>query len=392
MTAYGVRVFLYLLPTVLLQLPFSALIVILERVTRSLFLSHTTRDYYGSGAGGFTVSGTDLAVDDDPAPTLAFLGVSVLGVLFACLSAAGMWELRRVDGIRGAGQRAWCWGVLAMQAVVLGVSVGVLAWASALQSSQEGADLGAGKEYTRETWVCEAGKRYTEEQDWAGTACGTAVCTLPTDARDRGVVLTRSRRQRGSYSFLWPSRRFWPWLRPCLQRSRGVVRAGCFVDKATMEVSKACMKWALRDRHHSTTPMPLHNSSRCHSRINSRATRHRCMLYRRRSTSLGLTSLRPSCKRAAQLWECNPYFGSSNNQRWSRHHMVCNHARATLSSSDDEHGDPVSGLNGFYVQLDLVCSPFTVPLLSAACRTAECRTQSLDPIPQLPQNPSGCNQ
>ncbi|KAF1972717.1 hypothetical protein BU23DRAFT_568909 [Bimuria novae-zelandiae CBS 107.79] len=154
MASYTLRVFL-LLASTLLVLLFSGITVILERVTRSLFHSHTSRNYFGTDSLDFTdpVPGTDtIVVDEDTTPALAILGASVLAMLLACLSAAGMWELRRVDGMRGAGQRLWCWGVLGMQAVVLGVSVGVLGWASALQIAQAGAVLGSGRELTRETW------------------------------------------------------------------------------------------------------------------------------------------------------------------------------------------------------------------------------------------------
>lgn len=172
MPSYTLRVFLYLAPSVLLLLPFSALIVLLERITTSIFRSHTTRDFR-DGSPGLT-SGNDLTINEDHAPTWAFLGVSLLGILFACLSGAGMWELRRVDGTRGAGQRVWCWGILSMNAVMLGVSVGVLAWASSLQAAQSDANLKSGNEYTRETWICRIDALYTD-QDWAGSACGTAV-------------------------------------------------------------------------------------------------------------------------------------------------------------------------------------------------------------------------
>ena len=171
MPSYMLRVFLYLAPSLLLVLPFSALLVVLERITQSIFRSHTSRDFRSGSSGIFL--GTDLIIDEDPAPTLAMLGVSVLGILLSCFSAAGMWELRRVDGTRGAGQRVWCWGVVAMNTIVLGVSVGVLAWASSLQAAQGGANLKEG-EYTRETWVCRIDALYTDEE-WASSACGTAV-------------------------------------------------------------------------------------------------------------------------------------------------------------------------------------------------------------------------
>lgn len=95
-----------------------------------------------------------------------------------------------------------------MQAVVLGVSVGVLGWTSALQAAQEDVKLGSGKEYTRETWVCGIGKLYTEEQDWAGSACGTAVREPLSCVAGEDVKLTENRKRHGSCSFLWPSQRF----------------------------------------------------------------------------------------------------------------------------------------------------------------------------------------
>jgi hypothetical protein len=303
MPSYTLRVALLLAPTVALQLPFSVLIVILERITRSLFLSHTTRDYFRSGARGFTVPGNDLTIDDDNAPTLAFLGVSVLGVLLSCFCAAGMWELRRVDGIRGAGQRVWCWSVLAMQVVVLGVSVGVLGWTSALQAAQEDVKLGSGKEYTRETWVCGIGKLYTEEQDWAGSACGTAVREPLPRVAGEDVKLTENRKRHGSCSFLWPSQRFWPWSLCGSQRSKGVVRAGFFVGKATMEAFRAYTKWA---RHRSTnTPR---RSSIPHSKpILSSLGHSLCMQHHRKVSSQVHTSLRRKCRRVARLLESSPF-------------------------------------------------------------------------------------
>ncbi|KAF2439620.1 hypothetical protein P171DRAFT_436249 [Karstenula rhodostoma CBS 690.94] len=171
MPSYTLRIFLYLAPSLLLVLPSSALIIILERVTQSLFRSHTSRDSRSGSPRIFL--DTDLDIDEDYAPTWALLGVSVLGLLLACMSAAGMWELRRVDGTRGAGQRVWSWGVIAMNAVTLGTSIGVLTWTSNQQAAQSGVNLKGGKAYTRETWVCRIDALYTDEE-WAGSACGTA--------------------------------------------------------------------------------------------------------------------------------------------------------------------------------------------------------------------------
>ncbi|KAJ4350007.1 uncharacterized protein N0V89_008628 [Didymosphaeria variabile] len=174
MPSHNLRVFLCLTPS-LLVLAFSGLIIVLERITQSLLRSHTTRNFR-DGSAGITSPGTDLTVNEDYAPTWALLGVGVLGALFACMSAAGMWELRRVDGRRGAGQRIWCWGVLCMNAVMLGVSVGVLAWASSLQAAQSGVNMKEDKAYSRETWLCRIDALYTD-QDWAASACGTAKST-----------------------------------------------------------------------------------------------------------------------------------------------------------------------------------------------------------------------
>lgn len=180
MPSHTLRTALYLSPS-LLVLASSALLIILERVTTSLFRSHTSRDFRTGTPG---LSDTDLVVNQDYAPTWALLGAAVLGVLLSCFSAAGMWELRRVDATRGAGQRVWCWGVVGMNAVLLGVSVGVLGWTSGLQAAQSGADLtvAGGGEYTRETWVCRIDALYKDE-GWAGSACGTAVCTPSTYPR-----------------------------------------------------------------------------------------------------------------------------------------------------------------------------------------------------------------
>lgn len=191
MPSYTLRIFLYLAPSLLIVLPFSALIIILERVTQSLFRAHTSRNFRSGSAGIFL--GTDIIIDEDYSPTWALLGVGVLGLLLSCLSAAGMWELRRVDGTRGAGQRLWCWGVVAMNAVTLGVSVGVLAWASSLQAAQSAVNLKGDKEYTRETWLCRIDALYTDEE-WAGTACGTAVrAAFPTLSLFKSDVVYRKR-------------------------------------------------------------------------------------------------------------------------------------------------------------------------------------------------------
>jgi hypothetical protein len=333
MPSYSLRLFLYLAPSILLVLPFSALIIVLERVTQSLFRSHTQRNYRDGSAGislGADLS-TDLSINEDPAPTWALLGVGVLGMLLACLSGAGMWELRRVDGRRGAGQRMWCLGVLAMNAVVLGVSVGVLAWTSSLQAAQSGVDLQKDGEYSRETWVCRIDTLYTDEE-WAGSACGTAVRTA-----SRVLRLCRAdmeyRKRCASCSSLWPSAPFWPWSRYGSRRGLEVVLAGCSAGRVVTEASRACTRWVLKD-HHRSINMGLRSFTLCLRPTRSKAILIRLMPCHRKASSRDRISLLPAhthlhyrCRRVVQRQGSRACFGSRgpSHLEYTRNILIHSH-------------------------------------------------------------------
>ncbi|KAJ4299337.1 hypothetical protein N0V90_004582 [Kalmusia sp. IMI 367209] len=185
---YGLRLLLLVAPSLFLLLPSAALVVLFERISQSLFVREATRNFR-TGAREITLQGpanstssspgyTDVTIHEDHGPTLAYLGLSVVAMLVACVSACGMWELRRVEGSMGL-QRVWVWIVLVANLVIFGAGVGVLGWASAVQASQGWngyGDVGKGQRFTRETWVCEIDRLYPL-QDWAGPSCGLAKAT-----------------------------------------------------------------------------------------------------------------------------------------------------------------------------------------------------------------------
>ncbi|KAF2653624.1 hypothetical protein K491DRAFT_602521 [Lophiostoma macrostomum CBS 122681] len=185
----GLRVVALLTPPLLLLLPLSILIAALERIAHALLTSHTARDFR-SGASILTLaianatassgsSTIDVAVDVNQAPTLAILGICVLAFFVAVIGASGIWELRRVEGTARR-QRVWAWAVVVASLVGVVASIGVLAWASAMQGEkgwQSSADVGrAGQGWTRETWVCQIA-HWVPGQGWAGSACGLARAT-----------------------------------------------------------------------------------------------------------------------------------------------------------------------------------------------------------------------
>jgi hypothetical protein len=76
----------------------------------------------------------------------------------------------------------WCWFVILTELAVVGVSLGVLSWASSLEAYTGWLNYGdvghTGEEkFTRETWVCQIDHFYPR-QDWAARACDVAVCFL----------------------------------------------------------------------------------------------------------------------------------------------------------------------------------------------------------------------
>ncbi|KAF2677963.1 hypothetical protein K458DRAFT_446691 [Lentithecium fluviatile CBS 122367] len=181
----GIRV-LFLLSPVAFLLPFATLVFILERISQTLLntqLHGGSRriTLYGptNSSSDAVNTSTDVLLSIDYGPTLAILGISVFAFIVGVLAACGIWELRRVEGSPGI-QRFWAWTALVANVVVVGLCVGVLAWASVVQNGQGWKgyeDVGVyGQRYTRETWVCQIDKFYPQ-QDWAGPACGLAKAT-----------------------------------------------------------------------------------------------------------------------------------------------------------------------------------------------------------------------
>lgn len=189
----GFRTVLLLTPPLFLLLPISVLAFVLERITQALLLAQTLRSWR-NGAQEITVYGptanstdpsdydyTDVSLGINYAPTAAILGVSVVAFVVSILGVCGIWELRRMEGSART-QRVWSWLLLVAHVAVVGLSVGVLAYASALQGSEKSwksyADVGKeGQRFTRETWVCQIDEFYPK-QDWARPACGLAVCFI----------------------------------------------------------------------------------------------------------------------------------------------------------------------------------------------------------------------
>ncbi|KAF2249807.1 hypothetical protein BU26DRAFT_604120 [Trematosphaeria pertusa] len=188
----GFRTVLLLTPPLFLLLPISVLAFVLERITQALLLAQTLRSWR-NGAQEITVYGptanstdpsdydyTDVSLGINYAPTAAILGVSVVAFVVSILGVCGIWELRRMEGSART-QRVWSWLLLVAHVAVVGLSVGVLAYASALQGSEKSwksyADVGKeGQRFTRETWVCQIDEFYPK-QDWARPACGLAKAT-----------------------------------------------------------------------------------------------------------------------------------------------------------------------------------------------------------------------
>ncbi|CAO2650095.1 Nn.00g013870.m01.CDS01 [Neocucurbitaria sp. VM-36] len=184
------RVVLLLIPSLFLLFPIGVLILVLERISSSLLLAQTVRNsrtgayeitLYGptsSGSNEFTNSDVTLRISQ--APTLAILGVCVIAYIVSALAVFGMWDLRRVEGTANH-QRMWSWLILVSNFIMIGASVGVLAYASSIQSNDKAWQryedvVKDDQEFTRETWSCQIDQFYPS-QNWARSACGTAKAT-----------------------------------------------------------------------------------------------------------------------------------------------------------------------------------------------------------------------
>jgi hypothetical protein len=186
----GCRVVLLLIPPLFLLLPIGVITFVLERISNSLILAQTQRDWR-SGSYDITVYGPnstnaneftnkDISLRINQAPTLAILGICILVYIVGAIGVFGIWELRKVEGT-SRHQRIWSWIIFVSNLVMIAASVGVLGYASSVQSSEKGwqryEDVGKDdQEFTRETWACQIDKFYSD-QGWAGAACGTAKAT-----------------------------------------------------------------------------------------------------------------------------------------------------------------------------------------------------------------------
>ncbi|KAH5353410.1 hypothetical protein HBI48_146770 [Parastagonospora nodorum] len=177
-------------PPLLLQLPVGVLIFALERISRSLLLSETNRNFRG-GTYEVTVYGpastdsnnsTNTVIDlrINQSPTYATLGTCCVSYVVIAIGLFGIWELRKMEGTP-AHHRMWSWLVLISNMIMIGLSAGIMGYTSSVQSNENGwqryEDVGqSDPRLTRETWACQIDKFYPDS-GWAGAACGTAKAT-----------------------------------------------------------------------------------------------------------------------------------------------------------------------------------------------------------------------
>ncbi|EUC33859.1 hypothetical protein COCCADRAFT_36413 [Bipolaris zeicola 26-R-13] len=178
----GCRTLLLLIPPLLFLFPTAALISILERISKNTFYSNLQRSFR---TGAFQLvlprpgGGPDigLSLDFNHAPILVILGICVIAYAVTVLSAAGIWQLKKVEGT-SRHERVWVWVVLIANVIMIGVSLGGFGYATSVQASdgtwRDYEDAGRpDQELTRETWACQIHSLFPGE-GWAGTACGTS--------------------------------------------------------------------------------------------------------------------------------------------------------------------------------------------------------------------------
>ncbi|CAE7179378.1 hypothetical protein P3342_002327 [Pyrenophora teres f. teres] len=173
--------------TLLLFLPIAFLlstavaITFLERTSKNAFYSHLSRNERNGAFelilpgqhGSQETSITHLDVNDGP--IYALLGLCTLVYGMCALSAAGMWQLRRVQDTAGH-ERAWVWVLGVGNLVLVAAGVAAFVYGTSVQGSERKweslGDVGMGdQEHTRETWVCGV-QEFFPEEGWAGKACG----------------------------------------------------------------------------------------------------------------------------------------------------------------------------------------------------------------------------
>lgn len=186
----GLRAVLLLTPPLLLLFPVAVLVFVLERISSSLLLEQTDRNWRSGGleitlegptsTGSNDTTNIDVTLRINQVPTRAIIGICILAYFVSALGTCGIWEMKKVQGT-GGHQRVWGWVLLVSNVIMAGASIGVFAYATSVQSNEKGwqgyEDVAkVDQEFTRETWSCQIDNFYPE-QDWAGSACGTAKAT-----------------------------------------------------------------------------------------------------------------------------------------------------------------------------------------------------------------------
>ena len=136
---------LLLAPTLLLLLPVTVIVTILERISKSLLLEQTGRDWRGgeyliylNGPNATDPSSTArtlVNMDINNGPSLAILGVCAAAHLVCAVDAFGVWELRKVQGTYGS-QRAWAWTASVSNVYLFGLSLAIFGWSTSVQNSE----------------------------------------------------------------------------------------------------------------------------------------------------------------------------------------------------------------------------------------------------------------
>jgi hypothetical protein len=177
----GCRTIILLAPALFFLFPVAALISILERISKSLLYDHLLRSFRTgefqlllSRPGGGPAIEITLGINS--IPVLVILGICMLAYTVTIISAAGIWQLKKVEGTV-AHERTWVWVVLLSNIIMMGASLAGFGYATSVQASdgtwRSYEDAGVlGQELTRETWACQIHKIFPSE-DWAGSTCAT---------------------------------------------------------------------------------------------------------------------------------------------------------------------------------------------------------------------------
>lgn len=182
----GMRVLLLVAPSLFFLLPTAALTVILERISTSIFTHQVNRNWRTgdreitlqtpANSTSSSPGTTDITFNDNAAPRVAYMLLSLVAILVSCANAFGMFELRRVQGNIGM-HKVWGWFILLTNFAIMAGGIGILAWTSSIQADETRnnyEDVHKDQRVTRETWACGI-SRFFPTEDWAGTVCGLSV-------------------------------------------------------------------------------------------------------------------------------------------------------------------------------------------------------------------------